>query len=111
MDAIERAVPTPEIEIAMRRRARRQVLRDRAPLTTRGQNVHERVHDLADIDRALVATAFGWPNQRLHELPFLVGQVARIAQTIAVITPAILCRPHRRLPQIRQPPLNHKRLT
>src|SRR5450631_2870491 len=99
MDPIERAVPTPDIEIAMHRRARRQVLRDRAPLTARGQNVHERVHHLSNINRPLVATALGRRNQRLDELPLLVGQIAWIAQTISVITPAILCRPHPRLPK------------
>ena len=99
MDPIERAVPTPEIEIAMHRRARRQVLRDRAPLTAGGQNVHERVHHLANIDSALVAAALGRRNQRLDQLPFFVGQIAWIAQTIAVISPAILRRPHPRLPE------------
>ena len=49
-------------------------------------------------------------NQRLDQFPFFVGQIAWIAQTAAIITPAILYRPHPLLPQIRQRPLNHKQL-
>jgi hypothetical protein len=37
MDEIERAIPTPHIEI-IQGRARRQVFRDGPPLTTGGQN-------------------------------------------------------------------------
>jgi hypothetical protein len=105
------ALKTFLLDAAMHRRARRQVLRDRAPLTARGQNVHERVYDLANIDRALVATTLARRNQRLDQFPFFVGQIAWIAQTAAIITPAILYRPHPLLPRIRQRPLNHKRLT
>jgi hypothetical protein len=47
--------------------------RYRAPLAARGQNIHERIHDLAYVHCALVAAAFGGRNQGLDELPFLVG--------------------------------------
>ena len=41
MDAIERAVPAPQIEIIVRGRAWRQVFRNRAPLAARAQDVHQ----------------------------------------------------------------------
>ena len=95
MDAIERAVPTPQIEIVVQRAARRQVLRDRPPLTAGAQNIHQPVDHLAHVDVTPVATALGRRNERLHERPFLVGHIARVAQSASVIAPAVLARPHR----------------
>ena len=34
-------------------------------------------------------------DQRLHQSPFVVGQIARISQLAAVVTGAVLARPHR----------------
>lgn len=67
----------------------RQVLRHRAPPAAGGQNLHDPVHDLADVHRTLVAAAFGRRDQRLDELPFLVGQIARVAQMAAIVSSAI----------------------
>src|SRR5216683_8040087 len=79
MDTIERAVPRPQVKIVVHRAARRQVLRDRSPLATGAQHIHQAIDHLAHIDRALVAASLGWRNQRLHQRPFLIGQIARIA--------------------------------
>src|SRR5580700_3481269 len=98
VDAIERAVPAPQIEIIVERRARRQVLGDRPPLTAGAQDIHQAVDNLAYDDMTPVAAALGWPNERLHQRPFLVRQIARIAQPASVIASAILSRPHRRPP-------------
>jgi hypothetical protein len=57
MCEIERAIPTSPIEIIVQRRARRQVFRDRPPLTTGGENIDEAVHDLAHDQCAFVAAA------------------------------------------------------
>ncbi len=64
MDALERAVPTPKVEVIVEGRARRQILRDGAPLAAGAENVHEAVDNLAYVDVALVAAAFGRRNQR-----------------------------------------------
>ena len=80
MYEIERAIPTPQVEIIIQRRARRQVFRDGPPLTTGGKNIHEAVHNLAHDHRAFVATAPAWRDQRFDQLPFAVGEVAGIAQ-------------------------------
>ena len=61
MDAIERAVPAPQIEVIVDRRARRQVLRDRAPLAAGAQDVHQAVDDLAHHHCACCRRA--WPAE------------------------------------------------
>src|SRR5208283_849626 len=96
VDAIERAVPAPQIEIIVDRRARWQVLGDRPPLAAGAQDIHQAVDDFAHVHRPPVAAALGQRNERLHQRPFLVRQVARIAQPAPLITPAVLARPHRR---------------
>ena len=88
MDAIERAVPAPQIEIIVQRRARRQVRRNRAPLTAGAQNIHQAVDHLAHHDMTPVPTALGRRNERLHKRPFLVRHIARIAQSASVIASA-----------------------
>ena len=108
MYEIERAIPTPQVEIIVQRRARRQVFRDGPPLTTGGENIHEAVHNLAQDHCAFVAAAPAWRDQRLDQFPFVVGEVAGIAQMAAVISRAVFIRPHRRPLRIRPPLLNHK---
>ena len=63
MDAIERSVVAPQIEIVEQRAARRQVLRDCSPLASRAQNIHDPVHHFAHVDRALVAAGLRWRDQ------------------------------------------------
>ena len=109
MDEIERTIPTPQVEIIVQGRARRQVFRDGPPLTSGGENIHEAVHNLAHDYCAFVATALAWRDQWFDQFPFVVGEVAGIAQMAAVIPGAIFIRPHRRPLRIRPHPLNHKR--
>src|ERR1700675_4528643 len=54
MDAIERAVPSPQVKITVHRAARRQILRDRSPLATAAQHIHQTIDHLTHIHRALV---------------------------------------------------------
>jgi hypothetical protein len=95
MDALQRSVPTPEIEIIKQRAAWRKVFRDRTPLAARAQNVHDAVHHCAHIDVASVASAPGRWNQRRNMRPFLIRQIAGITQAAAVVLLAVLRRPHR----------------
>ena len=85
MDPIERAVPAPQIKIVVQRRAWRQIFRDRPPLGTGAQDVHQAVDDLAQIHRSLVAAALGWRNMWLDQRPLLVGEVRGIAQMAAIV--------------------------
>src|SRR5439155_6132698 len=59
VDAIERAVATPQDQIVMHRAFGRQVLGQRAPLAARAQDIHNPVHHFPDVNRALVAARFG----------------------------------------------------
>src|SRR5262245_1493387 len=100
MDAIERAVPAPQIEIIVQGRAWRQVFRNRAPLAARAQDVHQTVSNLAQVHRALITTRLGRREAWLDQRPLRIGPVAWIAQVGASIAGTIFGRPHRqRLPQ------------
>src|SRR5262249_18741378 len=100
MDAIERAVPAPQIEIIVQGRAWRQVFRNRAPLAARAQDVHQTVSNLAQVHRALITTRLGRREAWLDQRPLRIGQGAWIAQIVAVIAGTIFGRPNRqRLPQ------------
>src|SRR6202142_2749469 len=107
MQAIQSAVPGPQVEIVEQRAAWGKILRNRPPLASRAQNVHEPIHHLTDVNAALVPAAFGRRNQRLDMRPLVVSQVAWIPQPAAVVTPPDLLFPHRWPPRIRPPPLNH----
>src|SRR3974390_3380171 len=98
VDAIERAVPTPQIEIIVDRRARRQVLGDCPPLAAGAQDGHQAVDDLAQFPRPPVAATLGRRNERLRQRPFLVGQIARITQLAAIVAPTIFVPPHPAIP-------------
>src|SRR6266436_8101672 len=95
VDSFQCAVICPQIEVVVDRAFRRQVFRDRAPLTAGRENVHEAVHHLPHDHRALATASLAWRDQRLNQSPFVVGQIARISQLAAVVTAAVLARPHR----------------
>ena len=62
-----------------------------APLTAGRQNVHKTVHHLAHDHRPFASARLAGRNERYHQLPFLVGHIARIAQLAAVIARANSC--------------------
>src|SRR5713226_3891032 len=95
VDSSQRAVICPQIEVVVDRASRRQVFRDRAPLTAGRENVHETVHHLPHDHRALASASLARPDQWCDQSPFVVGQIARISQLAAVVTGAVLVRPHR----------------
>src|SRR5206468_2185158 len=64
------------------------------PLAARAQDIHHPVDDRSHFHGALVAAPLGWRNRRPNQRPFLVRQVARVAQFAAVIATAVLVRPH-----------------
>src|SRR5690242_8066634 len=84
----------PAIEVVVHRALRGQVLRQSAPLTPAAQDIHQTVHDLADVHGPLVAAALSRRDLRLDRRPFLVGQIALVAQMAAIVTTAVLGRPH-----------------
>jgi hypothetical protein len=84
MDAAERAVPVPQVEVLPDRAARRQVLRQRLPRAPRPQPVEDGVEYLADVHRARPPAALGRTDQRRHQRPFGIGQIARVAQAASI---------------------------
>ena len=97
MNAIQRAIPVPKVEITKQRAFRRQVFGNITPLASRAQNIHDAVHDFPRINRALPSAAFGRWNERLDVRPFIVRQIARIAQFVTIVFWAVFGRPPRRL--------------
>src|ERR1700688_3913463 len=95
VDSFQCAVICPQIEVVVDRAFRWQVFRDRAPLTAGRENVHEAVDHLPHDHRALATASLAWRDQRFDQSPFAVAQIARISQLAAVVTGAVLARPHR----------------
>src|SRR3954469_15402157 len=98
VNAAERAVVVPSVEVVVQGAARGQVLGDGGPLAACTQDIHEAVGHLAQVDRPLVAAALGGRDQWGNQRPFLVGQVTWVAQLATVVATAVLTRPHQRLP-------------
>jgi len=94
VDFLQRAVVAPQTKVVVHRAARRQILRDVAPLAVGAQDIHHAVDHLAHVDAPLAAAALGRRHQRFDMRPLGVGQVARIAQLVAVVAGAVLDRPH-----------------
>jgi hypothetical protein len=63
------------------------------PLAAGAQDVHHAVHDGPHVDPPLTAAASRGRDQRLDVCPFLISQVARISQVIAVVPRPVLVRP------------------
>jgi len=93
MDPIQRAVANPPRKIVMQRAARRKVFRNIPPLAAGAQDVHHAVHDGPHVRPPLTAAAFSGRDQRLDMGPFVVSQVARISQVIAVVLRPVPVRP------------------
>src|SRR5690349_21644452 len=109
MKALHRSVVIPQIKIAVDCAARGQVLRDRPPLASRAEHVHQAVDDLAHVARALVAARLRGRDQGSHPRPLLIGQVTGVAKLAAIVTRAVLVGPHRQ-PPISGPAWKHKPL-
>src|SRR5271156_2039966 len=80
----------------MQRAARRKVFWNIPPLAAGAQDIHHAIHDRPHVRPPLAAAAFGGRDQRLDIRPFVIGQVARISQSIAVVLRPVLVCPQRR---------------
>src|SRR4051812_45565581 len=97
MYPLQSPIPIPQHQIPMRGALRRKVLRQRLPLAARPQHVKDRVDNLADVHRALATAALGWRNKRCNQRPFLVCQIAVVAQSDPARCQSVLWFPHWRL--------------
>ncbi len=110
MDALQRAIPGPQVEIGPHRALRRQVFGQCLPLAACPQHVENAVQNLAHVDRALAAAMLGRWDHGLDNRPFGAGQITRITKTAAVRSDAMFRLPHRALPsRIKRPTQNHNR--
>jgi hypothetical protein len=76
-------------------------------LAAGAQDIHHAIHDSPHVRPALAAAASSGRDQRLDIGPFVISQVARISQVIAVIFRPVLVRPHwGPLPRIKKGPSN-----
>ena len=99
MNALQRAVPVPELEIVIHRALGRQVLGQGLPLATGPQDVENPVQHLAHIHRPSPPAMSRRRNHRLDNPPFGIGQITRITKAVAIRRTAVFRLPHRALPK------------
>src|SRR4029079_6069494 len=93
-DALQRPVPVPQVEVLPDGAARRQVLRQRLPLTPRPEHIKDRVEDLTNVHRSRAAAALGRTDQRSHQRPFGVRQITLVTQAAPVGRRSMFRLPH-----------------
>ena len=74
------ALIAPEIEVVLNGRARRKVLRQRAPLAAGRQDIEDRVHHHAQIDFARTPEPARRGQKKAEQQPFRIRRVACITQ-------------------------------
>src|SRR5919199_4589154 len=78
VDTPPRAVPHPQIVVVADTRGLRELGGQQPPLAARPQQVQQRVHDFAQVQRAAPAGPGGAGQQRRDQGPLLVGQIRRV---------------------------------
>lgn len=94
VDALQRAIPIPQLKIEMRRALRRQIFWQSLPLAAGREHIEDCVEDLALVDRPPSSATPRWWNERSDQPPLGIAQVARITNTAAVIGKAMFRLPH-----------------
>lgn len=64
------------------------------PLATGAQDVHQAVGHASDVDSSFVPTGSGWRDQRRDLHPFGVRQIARVMQSLPVVSGSAFDGPH-----------------
>ena len=85
VDAFERAVPIPEVEIAMHRTAWRQVFRDGPPLAAGRKHIHQAIDYFAHDNSPLAAATLRGRNLRFDQRPLIIRQVAWVTKFAAIV--------------------------
>src|SRR5208282_2003362 len=109
IDPMPSAVVAPAVEIALHRRAWREVLGQGAPLAAGGENVEDRLDDRSQIALARAPKPASRRQQRRDLGPFLIRRSACIAQSVTPILPPSGFSPcHVILRRSWQPRPNHR---
>src|SRR4030088_3061292 len=95
MNSFQCTVIGPQIEVVVDRAFRGQIFRDRAPLTASRENIHEAVHHFPYDHPPFPTASLPRSYQAFDQCPLVGGPIARIPQLAAVVTAAVLARPHR----------------
>src|SRR4051794_12422710 len=94
VNALERSVPIPQVEVLPDGAARRQVLRQRLPLAPRPEHIEDPVEDLTNVHRSRAAAALGRTDQRSDQRPFGVRQITLIPQAAPIRRRSMFRLPH-----------------
>src|SRR5215217_1450501 len=94
VDASQRPVPVPQVEVLPDGAARRQVLRQRLPLTPRPEHIKDRVEDLTNVHCSRAAAALCRTDQRSHQRPFGLRQITLVTQAAPVGGRSMFRLPH-----------------
>src|SRR4051794_40613468 len=94
VDALERSVPIPQVEVLPDGAARRQVFRQRLPLAPRPEHIEDRVEDLTNVHRSRAAAALGRTDQRSDQRPFGLRQITLITQAAPICRCSMFRLPH-----------------
>src|SRR4051812_47841722 len=94
VDALQRPVPVPQVKVLPDGAARRQVLRQRLPLTPRPEHIKDRVEDLTNVHRSRAAAALCRTDQRSHQRPFGLRQITLVTQAAPVGGRSMFRLPH-----------------
>ena len=78
MDALQRAIPLPQVEVLPDRAARRQILRECLPLTACPEHVKDGVEHLTNVHRPRSPAALGGADQRLNLRPLGIRQITLV---------------------------------
>src|SRR4051794_23751114 len=89
VNVVQRAIPFPQLEVVMDRAARRQILRQEAPLASRGKNIKDGVHNLAYNHLAAAAVTLFRRDERRDQRPFGIRHITRIAKSLSLVMLAI----------------------
>lgn len=98
VDAIQRAVPIPQLEIMVHRAFRRQILGQRLPLASGPQQIEKAVDNLAHVDVPRPTATSCRRNHRRHQAPFFIGEITHVTQTLTPCRGTMFRCPHRAFP-------------
>ena len=105
VDAFQKAVRSPVVEIALHRRGRWKIVWRHRTLATRRGHVHDHVHDIAQLRRPRPTNLLARRHERRKQRLLPVRQIACITLATALIIPARDFGPHVVPPRL----LQHKR--
>ncbi len=94
VNALQRAVPGPQPEIAVHRALARKVLGQMAPRAAVLQHIKQPANHRTDVDLARTTAALGRWGQGCQHRPFPVRQVAGVAQSRSVVACPARLGPH-----------------